>query len=169
VLGLDEDLLLSGEIPTLNGSLTFNIPFGLVELLIPFLENIDALLDDAYGFVWFLPEDWSYVDLRADLSADLTWNGVQKLLHLVLVLVDVSRNRPNEFKAVEEWRKCFFDDWQLSIWNIFELTLQGCEELHEILGLGMELLELSIDLLEVLKTEAIIAGILVTFLHDLEY
>jgi hypothetical protein len=49
------------------------------------------------------------------------------------------------------------------------LTLQGCEELHEILGLGMELLELSIDLLEVLKTEAIIAGILVTFLHDLEY
>jgi hypothetical protein len=46
VLGLDEDLLLSGEIPTFNGSLAFNIPFGLMELLIPFLENIDALLDD---------------------------------------------------------------------------------------------------------------------------
>jgi hypothetical protein len=49
------------------------------------------------------------------------------------------------------------------------LALQGCEELHEILGLGMELLELGVDLLEMLKTEAIIAGILVTLLHDLEY
>jgi len=49
------------------------------------------------------------------------------------------------------------------------LALQGCEELHKILGLGMELLELGVDLLEVLKTEAVIAGILVTFLHYLEY
>lgn len=57
MLGLDEDLLLSGEIPTFNGSLTFDVPFGLMELLVPFLKDIYTLLDDTYGFVWLLPED----------------------------------------------------------------------------------------------------------------
>ena len=70
VTWLHEDLLGLGEIPTLYSSLTLDRHLGLVELVVPLLEDIDTLVDDVDGNFGFEAEDALDIDLRADLVAD---------------------------------------------------------------------------------------------------
>jgi len=46
VLGLVEDILDAGEVPTADGHLSLDVHLGLLELLGPLVEHVDALTDD---------------------------------------------------------------------------------------------------------------------------
>ena len=74
--GLDEDLLCLGEIPALHGGLSLDGHLGIVELLLPLLQDINALVDGVNGNLGLEAEDALDVDLGADLIADLVGNGL---------------------------------------------------------------------------------------------
>ena len=69
--GLNEDLFGLGEIPALHCGLSLDSHLGIVELLLPLLQDIDALVDGVDGDLGFEAEDALDVDLGADLVADL--------------------------------------------------------------------------------------------------
>lgn len=71
VAGLDEDLLGLGEIPALHCGLCLDSHLGIVELLLPLLQDIDALVDGIDGNLGLEAEDALDVDLGADFVADL--------------------------------------------------------------------------------------------------
>ncbi len=87
---LNEDLLGFSEVPTLHGSLSFDLHLGVIELLLPLLEHVDTLVDGINGDLRLETEDALDVDLRANLVADLIGYALQQVLHLVFSLVDVT-------------------------------------------------------------------------------
>lgn len=74
--GLDEDLFGLGEIPTLHCSLSLDSHLGIVELLLPLLQDINALVDSVDGNLGFEAENALNVDLGADLIADFVRDGL---------------------------------------------------------------------------------------------
>ena len=71
MLGLDEDLLSLGEVPSLDSTFSLDFHLGIVELLLPFGEHIDTLVNFLDGSIWFLAEDTLNVDLGADFVTNL--------------------------------------------------------------------------------------------------
>jgi hypothetical protein len=105
-----EDLFGLLEIPSLDGLLSLDLSPGESEFLPPFLKHSLALLDDLNGFVWWLLEDFSDVNLSLDLVTDLIGDTLQDILHLRLVLVDVPGNCPNELQSSQKGRKSFLNN-----------------------------------------------------------
>ena len=96
---LTEDLLCLAEVPPLDGLLLLDVSLGVIELFLPSLEDGLALLDDLDGILWLLSEDSLDLNLSLDFVADLVGDGLQDIFKLVLGLIDVSRDGPDELKT----------------------------------------------------------------------
>lgn len=111
---LNEDLLGLREVPTLHGGLSFNGHLGLIELSLPFLKDINALVNSVNGDFGLKTEDSLDVNLAADFVTDFIRDRFEKVLHLVLSLVDVTRDGPDELETIQEGGKSLFNDRELS-------------------------------------------------------
>ena len=67
------------------------------------------------------------------------------MLELLDVVIDVTRDGPDELETVQQRFHSLSDRLQLAFRDDFELTLQGLKELDEVLGLGLSLLELLVS------------------------
>jgi hypothetical protein len=76
VAGLDEDLLGLGKIPALHCGFSLDSYLGIVELLLPLLQDINALVDGVNGDLGLEAEDALDVYLGVDLIADLVGDGL---------------------------------------------------------------------------------------------
>mmetsp|Transcript_20743 Transcript_20743/g.31978 ORF Transcript_20743/g.31978 Transcript_20743/m.31978 type:complete len:282 (+) Transcript_20743:4222-5067(+) len=144
------------EVPALDGLLAFDVTTSGVELLLPLLEDHLALLDDLDGVFGLLLEDLGDVDLSFHLVADFVRDALEDIFHLLLVLVDVSRDGPDQLQARKQRGQGLLDHLQLPAGDVLELTVQGGKELHEVLGLGVQLLELAILGLVVVEAVAVL-------------
>lgn len=63
------------------------------------------------------------------------------MLKLVNVVVDVAGNGPDELEAVEEGLRGVSDGLEVALGDDLELALEGLQELHKVLGLGLVLHE----------------------------
>jgi hypothetical protein len=79
--------------------LVFDISSCLVKFFLPLLENTLSLLDDFDGIIRLFLEDFGDVNLGLNLVTDLVGDALKDVLHLVLVLVDVSRNSPDKLQT----------------------------------------------------------------------
>ena len=143
---LVKELVGVGEVPPDNGQLVLNLLACPVELLLPAIEHLNTGLDvgDSLGRFHILLEDCPDVDPLSHLLANLIRDSLKDVLKLLNVVVDVSRDRPDELEAVQERLHGLSDRLQLALGDDFELALQGLEELDEVLGLGRLLHELLI-------------------------
>jgi len=99
---LTEDLLCFTEVPSLDGLLSLNVSLGRIELILPLLKHGLTLLNDLNGILWLLSEDSLDFNLSFDFVADLIGDGLQDIFKLVLGLIDVSRDGPDELKTGEK-------------------------------------------------------------------
>ncbi len=67
---LKEDFFGLAEFPTLHGCFSFNNHPGLIILSLPFLKDIDALVNSVNGDFWFQTENSLDVYLAANLITD---------------------------------------------------------------------------------------------------
>lgn len=148
VPGLSEDFPDLGKVPSRDGGLALNVHLGAVELRPPLIETLDASVNVGNRGVWLLLEDRSDVDLVAHLLTDLRRDGVQDVFELVLVVVYVTRDGPDELEAIQERRHGLGDGLQVSLRDVLELAVKGGEELHEVLGLGVLLAEILVGRFE---------------------
>lgn len=162
--GGSKDLFGFLEVPALDRLLAFDVAPGLVEFLLPLLKHRLALLDDLYGVLGLLLENLGDVNLSLHLVADFIADALQNVLHLALVLVDVSRNRPDQLQARQQRGQGLLDHLQVAPSNVLELAVQRRQELNKVLCLSVELLELSINHLVVV--EAIAVGFEGVGLHN---
>jgi hypothetical protein len=171
VLGLNEDLLSFSEFPSLNSTFSLDLHLSFMVLSLPLVKDSDALVDNCDSLIGLLSENSLDVDLAADFVADLIRDTIEQVFHLVISLVDVAGDRPNKLKPVEKGGQGLFNDWQLTTREVFELPLQSSEEFHEVLGLGMQFLEIGILALEKLHAPAICtaASLILNLLHYLFY
>jgi len=146
--------------------LGFDLSPGRFELFLPFLEDAFALLNDVDSLKWLLLEDLGDIDLGLDLLADLVGDALKDVLHLGLVLVDVSGDGPDQLEAGEKGGKSLLDHSEVTVSDVLELTFQGGEELDEVLGLSVVLLELGVLRVEVLQ--AVTVCLLLVGCHDLQ-
>ena len=102
MLRLGKNLSNLGEVPPGDGGLTLDVCLGAVELGPPFVEALDSSVNVVDGGIWLLLEDGSDVDLVTHLLADLRGDGVQDVLEHLLIVVNVTRNGPNELESIEE-------------------------------------------------------------------
>lgn len=77
-----------------------------------------------------------------NLSADFVRNGFDDVFELVAWLVDVARNSPNQFEAIQQRRQGFFDRLQVTAVDVLELTVKCRKKLNKVLGLSVMLGEL---------------------------
>ena len=166
VNGLLEDLLLSCEVPSLDGLLLLNVSTGGIVLLLPLREHRLALLDDPDGIFWLLLEDLGDVDLGLHFVAHLVRYSLKDVLEFDIVLVDVSRDGPDKFQTGQERRKGFLDHWELSHVDVLELSGESVQEFNEVFGFRMILLEQVVLLVVVLKRVAV--GLLGVGLHHVD-
>lgn len=96
---LTEDLLCLTEVPSLDGLLGLDVSLGGIEIILPALKDGLTLLDDLDGILWLLSEDSLDFNLTFDFVADLVGDGLQDVFKLVLGLIDVSRDGPDELKT----------------------------------------------------------------------
>lgn len=66
-----KNFLYFRKIPTFNGDFTFNRHFGLEELILPSVKDLNTLLNDCDGIFGFLFENFSKLNLVANLLANL--------------------------------------------------------------------------------------------------
>ena len=123
-------------------------------------------MDDPDSFVWLLLKDLGDVDLGLHLVANLVGDGLKDVFKLEVILVDVPGDGPNELQAGQKRGKGLLDDRKLTHMDVLELSGQGVEELDEVFGLGMILLEKVILLVIVVKLVAI--SLLGVGLHDVD-
>lgn len=153
---LGEDVSGFLEFPSLHSSFLFNLLSGVIELLVPFFKHNDTLLDQVDGLLWVLLKDGANVDFLLDSLADFVGDGFQEVFHLRLVLVDVSRDSPDELKSVKEGWKGLLDDSEASTGDVLELSFESSQELHEVFSLSMLLLEFSVLVIVALVAVAIV-------------
>lgn len=132
---LTEDLLCLAEVPSLDGLLSLNVSLGGIKLILPFFKDGLTLLDDLNGLLWLLLEDAGDLNLGFDFVADLVGDGLQDIFKLVLGLVDVSRNGPDELETSKERWEGLLNDCEFTSVNVLELAVKGAQELYEVLGL----------------------------------
>ena len=111
-------------------------------------------LDCHIGFDLEYPAD---IDLSAYFVADLVADGLDQVFHfgLILVLVNVSRDRPYQFQPVQQRRQSLLDHRQVSPRYVLELPLQSRQELHEVLSLSVHFREVLPLRLEVLHRKRV--------------
>jgi hypothetical protein len=71
------------------------------------------------------------------------------------MLVDVSGNGPDQLEPCQKGWKSLLNDWQVTF-EVLELSLESAEELHEVFGLGVELLEGLVLSVVALKAKSIL-------------
>lgn len=92
---------LNVEIPACDRDLCLNVHLGFIELVLPFFEHSDALLDDVDGLGdGLLLENGLELNMLANFRADFVGDCFEDLLKLGIVLVDVARDRPNQLEAI---------------------------------------------------------------------
>ena len=151
VLRRVEDFLGALEVPSTHGLLFLNGAFGVVKLLLPLLENSLSLLNEGNGLLWRFLKDLGDVNLRLDLVANLNRDAVKDVFHLLLVLVNVSGDGPDQLEAIEQGGESLLNRLEVTSCDVLELALKSCQELHEVLSLGMLLREVLILLIELLN------------------
>lgn len=132
---LTEDLLCLTEVPPLDGLLSLDVSLGGIELVLPLLKDGLTLLDDLDGILWLLSEDSLDFNLSFDFVADLVGDGLQDIFKLVLGLIDVSRDGPDELKTSKKRWEGLLNDCELTSVDVLELAIKRAQELHEVLGL----------------------------------
>ena len=123
MLGLDEDLLCFCELPTLNSTFSLDLHLGVMILLLPLVEHIVALVDDVNGDIGLLSEYALDVDLVADFVADLIGDTVKQILHLLVSLVDMSGDGPDQLETVEQRGEGLLNHWKVTSRQVLELAL----------------------------------------------
>lgn len=100
--GLREDVLDLAEVPALDGSLILDVHLSLVELELPPLQDRNSPVDviDCIGD-WLLLEDRLNVNFITDLLTNFIRNGLYDVLELIHLVVDVTRDRPDQLQAVQ--------------------------------------------------------------------
>jgi len=151
VLWSKEDFLVFWEVPACNGAFLLDSGFGFVVLVFPTAKQTDTLLDDFQGVMWLLLEDLLDVDLFLDTLADLVGDSFQYILEFLIILVNVARNCPDELQAVEQTCKRVLDSLEVSMCDVLKLAFEGSQELHEVLGFGVLLVEICASDTEVLE------------------
>ena len=121
--GLLEDLFLAGEIPSLDSLLLLNVSLSSIILLFPLLEDGITLLDNLDGNLWLLLEDLGDINLGLDLVTDLVGNGLKDILHLGLILVDVSGYGPDQLQTGQKGWESFLDSLKLTKVDVLELAV----------------------------------------------
>lgn len=171
VLRLNEYLFCLGELPALHSAFSLDLHLSFMILALPLIEDSDALVDHSDGLIGLLSEYALDINLASDLVADLVRDAVEQVLHLVIRLVDVAGDGPNKLETIEERGEGLFNDGQLTTREVFELPLQSGEKLHEVLGLGMQFLEIRILTLKELHAPAVCTGapLILNLLHYLFY
>jgi hypothetical protein len=111
-----------------------------------------------------LLEDLADADLLTHLRANLVGNRLQDVLELVVGLVDVAGNGPDQLEAVKERGDGLLDHLELAAGDVLKLTLKSVQELHKVLRLGMLLLESL--LLSVETVQVVVVRILLENLHE---
>jgi len=102
--------------------------------------------------VWLLLEDLFYVDLFLDTLTDLVRDGLQDVLEFVVILANVAGNSPDELEAVEQTCKRVLDSLEVSMSDVLKLAFKRSQELHEVLGFGVLLVEICAFDTEVLES-----------------
>ena len=90
---------MAGKVPSFDSLLLLNVSLGSIVLLFPLLEDGVTLLDNLDGNLWLLLEDLSDINLGLDLLTYLIRNSFEDILHLSIILVDVTRNGQNELQT----------------------------------------------------------------------
>lgn len=130
---LEDVLLLLLEVPTAHGLLLYLL-LGLVILVFPRSKNLLTELDLPKALLWVLFfEDLVQLDLILHLLADLSRDGLQDANKVLLLVIDVARDRPDELESGQKCWERFFNDLQLTLLNVLELALESREELDKIL------------------------------------
>jgi hypothetical protein len=161
-----EDLLLAGKVPSLDSLLLLNVSLGSIVLLLPLLEDGVTLLDDLDGNLWLLLEDLGDINLGLNLVTDLVGDGLKDVLHLGLVLVDVSGDGPDQLQTGQEGWESLLDSLELTKVDVLELAVKRVQEFHKVLRLSMLLLEGGVSLVVVVQVVAI--WFLVVHLHHID-
>ena len=170
VLGLLEELPRVVKVPSRDGELVLDRLTRAEELGLPALEHLDTGPDvsDSVGGP-LLGEDGADVDLVPDLLADLVGDGLKDVLELLDIVVDVARDGPDELQSVKERPHSLGDGLQLTFRDDLELALEGLEELHEVLGLGLSLLELLVGCRVLVKDVVVLVVLVAQELEDLPH
>jgi len=151
VPGSREDLLVFWEVPARDSAFLLNGGLGFVVLIFPTAKEANALLDNFQGIVWLLLEDLFDVNLFLDTLTDLVRDGLQDVLEFIVILANVAGNGPDELKAVEQTCKRVLDSLEVSMCDVLKLAFEGSQELHEVLGFGVLLVEICASDTEVLE------------------
>ena len=147
---LGKDISDSGEVPSGNGWLAFDVHLCLLELVNPLFEALDALVDVLDRFVGFFLEDGADINLVADLLAYFSRNCLKDVLKFLLIMVDVPGNGPDELQTIQQGLHGVNDGFQVSPVDVLELAVKGGQKLHKVLSLGMLLAKLLICTLKTL-------------------
>jgi len=134
VLGLGEDVLGVGELPSVHRVRMLDVSLSLLVLLFPAAEDHDGLVD-LLGRVGF-KEDFLDVDLVANFLANFVGDGLEDEFKFVVVLVDVSGDSPDELKSVQERRQGLLNDVE-GVAEVTELTVQSLQEFDKVLSFGV--------------------------------
>jgi len=81
------------------------------------------------------------LDHSADFSTDLIRNSLQNIFKLIVGLVDMAGNSPDQFQTVEKGRNSLLNNFELTAGDVLELSLKRVQELNEVFSLGVLLLE----------------------------
>lgn len=85
-----EDVLGFLELPSLDSGLRLNLHLGLVELLVPFVQDVYALVDYSDRICWFHLENATNIYLVPDLFTDFIRDAFKEVFHLGFLVVDMS-------------------------------------------------------------------------------
>jgi len=96
VSGSIENFLDLRKVPSLDCDFTFDLHFCVLELLLPSVKDLNALFYYNYGVMGLLFENFCKLNLVADLLTNFIRYGLQDVFKLLLILVDMTRNGPNQ-------------------------------------------------------------------------
>ena len=98
---LDENLFGLGEVPPFHCSLMLNQLLSAVELSLPVFKNLDTLVNECDGNLRVgITEDTLNVNLTSNFLTDFIRDALKQVLHLALVLVNVTGNCPDQLEAI---------------------------------------------------------------------
>lgn len=145
VLRLLENFLGLGELPAQDCGFAFDVQTHCVKRRDPVLQHADGLVDfsDRLLNAVFGLEDGPDVDFVANFLADFVADGLNDVLEvLVLIWVaDVSADGPDQLESVQQRLQSVLDLLKLAFVDVLELALKREQELDEVLGDGVLLLE----------------------------
>lgn len=79
-------------------------------------------MDESNGLVRVAPENGLDLDLLTDLVADFIRNSFKNVFHLLLFLVNVARDGPDQFQTVKERAEGITNGFKLTLGDVLELA-----------------------------------------------